>query len=79
MEGALFIASYVAHVKQQKFQDAKEIIEKTEYAEIPALDEKGKIVVVIDAPSEGLLLDTAEMIRGIDGMLSFLPVYQHAE
>lgn len=79
MDKSLFIASYVAHVKQQNFLNAKELIEETEYAEIPALDEKGKIVVVIDAPSEGLLLDTAESIRGIEGMLSFLPVYQHTE
>ncbi|WP_169566462.1 chaperone NapD [Sneathiella limimaris] len=79
MSEPLFIASYIAHVQREEFNHVKEIIERTEFAEIPALDEMGKIVVVIDAPSEGLLLDTAEDIRGIQGVLSFLPVYQHAE
>ncbi|MAZ03407.1 MAG: nitrate reductase [Sneathiella sp.] len=79
MSEPFFIASYIAHVRREELANVKGIIEGTEFAEIPAMDEAGKLVVVIDAPTEGRLLDTAEEIRGVKGVLSFLPVYQHAE
>ena len=79
MDEQFFIASYIAHVRQENLSSAMMSIAETPFAEVPATDEMSKLVVVIDAPTEGELLDTAENIRGYEGVLSFLPVYQHAE
>jgi len=79
MEEKLFIASFVAHIRPEHLPATREAFISTPFVEVPAADEKGKLVVVIDAPSEPELLDTADKMRGMTGVLSLLPVYQHAE
>ena len=79
MEERLFIASFVAHIRPEHLPAAREAFISTPFVEVPAADENGKLVVVIDAPSEPELLDAADKMRDMKGVLSLLPVYQHAE
>lgn len=79
MEERLFIASFVAQIRPEHLLSARDAFISTPFVEVPATDENGKLVVVIDAPSEPELLDAADKMRGMKGVLSLLPVYQHAE
>jgi len=47
--------------------------------EIRATDPRGKLVVVVEADSGAAILARLDTIQRIDGVLSALLVYQHAE
>ncbi len=79
MAEAFFIASYVARLAPEKIENLKDRISEVQFAEFVASDPSGKAVIVFDAPSHKNILDSADEIRDLPGVMSFLPVYQHAE
>jgi nitrate reductase NapAB chaperone NapD len=79
MAEEFFIASYVARIDPEKTESLKDQISEVKFAEFVASDLCGKAVIVFDAPSHKKILDSADEIRDLPGVMSFLPVYQHAE
>ena len=79
MSETLFIASYVAHAKPEAISAVTEYVSGDDFAELHATSDIGKTVIVFDAPNHKEILNSADNIRAIEGVISFLPVYQHAE
>ena len=79
MSDTFFIASYVAQARPEAITAIEQYVTDDIYAELHAVSDIGKMVIVFDAPSHQQILDSADNIRNIKGVISFLPVYQHAE
>lgn len=75
----LHIASCVVRVRREAMAGAIAPIEAAAGGQIDASDASGKLVVVLEGPSTGSLLDRMDAIRKIPGVLSIEMVYQHAE
>ncbi|WP_419901714.1 chaperone NapD [Kiloniella sp.] len=78
-ESDLFISSHVAQISPDNLEATLTAILKHPYADVPVVDDKGKLVILIDAPSSKDALSTIESIRAIDDIYTFSPVYQHQE
>ena len=73
------IASCVVRVWPRHVATASPQIESVIECPITANNGNGKLVVVLEGPTTGALLDQMERIRAIQGMLGIEMVYQHAE
>ena len=78
-EAEIHVAGVVVHAPPGRLAHARTAIEQTAGVEVRATDERGKLVVVIEAQSAAAVLDRLDAIRRVDGVLSALLVYQHAE
>ena len=79
MTEPIFISSLVAHVSSENLTDIMTAIEAMPCAEIPLHDDTGKLVVLLDAADMKELVATTDKIRGLPGIYSVQPVYQHDE
>ncbi len=75
----LYISSHVAQILPENLETTLKEILKHPYADVPLVDDKGKIVILIDAPTSKDALSTIESINTTEGVYSFSPVYQHQE
>ena len=75
----IHIAGAIVHVPPRRLLHARAAIAQMTGVEIRATDDRGKLVVVIEAESAPTVLDRLDAIRQVDGVLSVLLVYQHAE
>ena len=75
----LHIASCVVRIRPEAMNAAIKPIESIAGSAVEARDAVGKLVIVLEGPSTGALLDQMELIRIIPGVLSIEMVYQHAE
>lgn len=73
------IASFVAYVRPDAAAAAARSIEATGLAEVARRDERGRLVVLVEAPTAARVLDTMDAIRALDGVLAVHLAYQHAE
>ena len=73
------IAGVIVHVAPKRLSRARTAIEQVPHVEIRAADDRGKLVVVVEAESSAAILARLDAIQRIDGVLSALLVYQHAE
>lgn len=78
-QAEIHIAGAIVHVPPGRLLLAKTAIARMTGAEVRASDDRGKLVVVIEAESAAAVLDRLDAIRRVDGVLSALLVYQHAE
>ncbi|WP_162937965.1 chaperone NapD [Kiloniella sp. EL199] len=78
-ESELFISSHVAQISPDNLEAALTAILKHPFADVPVVDDKGKVVVLIDAPTSKDALSTIESIRSAEEILALSPVYQHQE
>jgi len=67
------------HVAPKRLAQAIAAIQQVADVEIRATDPRGKLVVVVEADSGAAILARLDAIQRIDGVLSALLVYQHAE
>jgi len=75
----IHIAGAIVHVRPVRLPCARAAIAQMAGVEVRAADDRGKLVVVIEAQSAATVLDRLDEIRRLDGVLSALLVYQHAE
>lgn len=75
----LHIASCVAFARPDAVEAVARAIAATRLAEVPRRDERGRLVILIEAPSAARVLEVMDAIRALDGVLAVHLAYQHAE
>ena len=75
----LYIASCIAQVRPTAAHVAIPLIKAITGSPVSARNAGGKLVIVIEGPSTGALLDQMDQIRNIADVLNVEMVYQHAE
>jgi nitrate reductase NapD len=75
----LHIASCIARVRPETLPASAAAIEAVIGGPVSASDPIGKLVVLLEGPATGALLDQVERIRAIPGVLNIEMVYQHSE
>ena len=74
------IASCVAFARPDAVAGIARAIAATGLAEVPRQDgERGRLVILIEAPSAAQVLDVMDAIRALEGVLAIHLAYQHAE
>ena len=73
------IASCVAYARPEAAEAVARAVAATGIAEIARSDERGRLVVLIEASTSARVLDTIDAIRALDGVLAVHLAYQHAE
>ena len=73
------IASFVAYARPEAAEGVERAIAATGLAEVARRDERGRLVVLVEAPSSARVLDAMDAIRALDGVLAVHLAYQHAE
>lgn len=73
------IASFVAYVRPESADAAERAIEGTGIAEVARRDDRGRLVVLVEASTAARVLDAMDAIRALEGVLAVHLAYQHAE
>ena len=73
------IASFVAYARPEAAEGVERAIAATGLAEVARRDERGRLVVLVEAPSAARVLDAMDALRALDGVLAVQLAYQHAE
>jgi nitrate reductase NapD len=73
------IASCVAFVRPERAAAVAGAIAAAGIAEVPRADERGRLVILIEAGSAARVLDAMDAIRALEGVLAVHLAYQHAE
>jgi nitrate reductase NapD len=79
MNDECHISSLIVHCDTASKEAAKMMIEALSGVEVPATDEQGKLIVVIEANSEAETLAHIDRINEIKGVYSTALVYHHCE
>ena len=75
----IHIASFVAYARPEAAEAVARSIAAAGIAEVARRDERGRMVVLVEAPTAARVLDTMDAIRALDGVLAVHLAYQHAE
>lgn len=78
MPDELHIASLLVHVRPDRLAAVRAALSGTEGVEIHA-EQDGKLVVVVEGPHEGWIADRMTEMHLMDGVLSAVLVFHHAE
>jgi nitrate reductase NapD len=69
----------VAFARPESVAGVVRAIKASGLAEVPRHDERGRMVVLIEASSSGKVLDVIDAVRALQGVLAVHLAYQHAE
>ena len=75
----IHIASCVAFARPQAVEGVMRAIAATGLAEVARHDDRGRMVILIERPSSGQVLDVIDAVRALDGVLAVHLAYRHAE
>lgn len=75
----LHIASCVAFAYPHATERVARAIAASGLAEVPRHDDRGRLVVLIEAGTAGRVIEVMDAIRALDGVLAVHLAYQHAE
>ena len=76
----IHIASCVAFARPDAVAGIARAIAATGLAEVPRQDgDRGRLVILIEAPTSAQVLDVMDAIRALDGVLAVHLAYQHSE
>ncbi len=73
------ISSMVVLCRPDALESAVSQIKTNPLAEIHAVDESGKIIVVLETPSEQNILDGIQELENIEGVISATLVYHQVD
>lgn len=79
MEENMHISSLVAQVKPQLIESLKAQCCAREGVDVPAVDPLGKMVVLLELPSQRLIVEFIDWLQEREGVLSVSMVYHHVE
>jgi nitrate reductase NapD len=77
--GELHITSLVLHALPRHLDRVRRGIAAVQGAELHAAGPTGKLVVTLEAPSAKQIMARVAELQSIDGVISAVLVYQHAE
>lgn len=75
----IHIAGLVVHTKPDSLQRVRAGLEKLSGAEVHAADPRGKLVVTVEAASDGMIADLLNTIPGIPGVIACTLAHHHSE
>ena len=75
----IHIASCVAYALPEAAESVARAIAATGLAEVARRDDRGRLVVLIEAPTAARVLDAMDAIRALEGVMAVNLAYQHAE
>lgn len=75
----LHIASLVVHVMPQTLSHVAQALLQVDDAQVHGTHPDGKLVVTLEGPHAGAIMDKVAQIQQIAGVLNVSLVYQHAE
>ena len=73
------IASCVAYTRPEFTDGVARAIAATGLAEVARRDDRGRLVVLIEASASARVLDAMDAIRALEGVLAIHLAYQHTE
>jgi periplasmic nitrate reductase NapD len=73
------IAGLAVLTRSEQFADVKAELATLPGVEVPVADPAGKLVVVLEAADEAVILSAIQQIHAIDGVLTVNLVYHHCE
>jgi nitrate reductase NapD len=79
MSGDLHITSLVVHALPARCAEVAAAVATLANAQVHGSDALGKLVVTLEAPTAGAILDQVGQIQQTPGVLGVAMVYQHAE
>ena len=77
-QGEVHIASIVVHVRPERIDAVAELASQLG-AEVSGTDPSGKLVIVLESPSERSIVAAIDAIQALEGVFAALLVYHHAE
>jgi len=78
MTESFHIASLIVQARPERLAAVAAAIEALP-GDVAGSDPAGKLVVVLEAPTERTVVDRIDAIQKLEGVLNALLVYQHAE
>lgn len=79
MDEKVHISSLIVQIMPQNIDALKAQCLAYERVEIPAVDPAGKLIVLIEAPSQRHIVDFIDWLQQREGVLSVSMVYHHTE
>lgn len=79
MSDELHITSLVVHATPGRCAEVGAAIARIGLAQVHGADASGKLVVTLEAPSAGAVLDQITQIQHLHGVIGLAMVYQHVE
>jgi len=79
MNNELHISSLLVHINPEKSATIETTINLLEGAEFVTVSEQGKAIVLIEAPSQKVIMQVIEHINELDGVLNTGLVYHEVE
>ena len=75
----LHISSLIVHVNIKKSDSIQSSINLLNGAEVITVSPEGKMIVVLEAPNQGVIMDIIDNINEIDGVINTGLVYHEFE
>ncbi|MDH5407880.1 MAG: chaperone NapD [Gammaproteobacteria bacterium] len=79
MSEAINICGVLIHAMPDKVTEVKQTLLEYEGLEIHTVTEDGRMVITLDYPDRGQMMDTINQLNSVAGVLSAAMVYQHNE
>ena len=75
----IYIAGIVIHTRPEDLRRVRSGLERLSGAEIHAADPRGKLVVTLEAPSDGVIADLLNLIPEMPGVIACTLAHHHSE
>ena len=77
--GGIHVAGLVVMTRPERLERVRTALARLPGAEVHAADRRGKLVVTLDAPSDGAIADLMHRIPDIPGVLACTLAHHHSE
>lgn len=77
--GGIHVAGLVVMTRPERLERVRTALSRLPGAEVHATDRHGKLVVTLDAPSDGAIADLMHRIPDIPGVLACTLAHHHSE
>ena len=75
----IYIAGLVIHARPENLQRVRTGLEHLSGAEVHAVDPRGKLVVTLEAASDGIIADLLNIIPELPGVIACTLAHHHSE
>ena len=78
-DGGIHVAGLVVMTRPEHLERVRAALSRLPGAEVHAADRRGKLVVTLDAPSDGAIADLMHRIPDVPGVLACTLAHHHSE
>lgn len=78
-DGGIHVAGLVVMTRPEHLEGVRAALSRLPGAEVHAADRRGKLVVTLDAPSDGAIADLMHRIPDVPGVLACTLAHHHSE